>query len=82
MFTLTIYTHNFPEDFIYGNLARKKNKRLHYFKDNSNIQIYLEFKHQFSSVAQSCDSLRPHGLQRAMPPCPSPLPEFTQTHVH
>ena len=27
----------------------------------------------FSSVTQS-DSLRPHGLQHAMPPCPSPTP--------
>ena len=28
---------------------------------------------QFSSVAQS-DSLRPHGLRHARPPCPSPIP--------
>ena len=36
---------------------------------------------QFSSVTQSCtDSLRPHGLQHARPPCS--LPELTQTHVH
>ena len=28
------------------------------------------------------DSLWPHGLQHARPPCPSPTPEFTQTHVH
>ena len=29
------------------------------------------------------NSLRPHGLQHARPPCPSPtLGEFTQTHVH
>jgi len=28
------------------------------------------------------DSLRPQGLQQARPPCPSPTPEFTQTHVH
>ena len=27
-------------------------------------------------------SLRPHELQHARPLCPSPLPEFTQTHVH
>ena len=27
-------------------------------------------------------SLQPRGLQHAKPPCPSPLPEFTQTHVH
>ena len=28
------------------------------------------------------DSLQHHGLQHATPPCPSPLPETTQTHVH
>ena len=26
------------------------------------------------------DSLQPHGLKQASPPCPSP--EFAQTHVH
>ena len=29
---------------------------------------------QFSSVAQSCPTLRPHGLQHARPPCSSPAP--------
>ena len=28
------------------------------------------------------DSLRPHESQHARPPCPSPPPEFSQTHVH
>ena len=28
------------------------------------------------------DSLQPHESQLARPPCPSPTPEFTQTHVH
>ena len=28
------------------------------------------------------DSLRPHEVQHARPPCPLPTPEFTQTHVH
>ena len=28
------------------------------------------------------DSLRPHGLQHARLPCPSPAPGATQTHVH
>ena len=39
-----------------------------------------------NSVQFSCwvvsDSLRPHGLQHFRPPCPSPTPEFTQTHVY
>ena len=30
--------------------------------------------HQFSSVAQSCPTLWPHGLQHARLPCPSPIP--------
>ena len=28
------------------------------------------------------DSLSPRGLQHTRPPCPSPTPKFTQTHVH
>ena len=36
---------------------------------------------QFSHSVMS-NSLRPHELQHARPPCPSELPEFTQTHVH
>ena len=30
--------------------------------------------YQFSSVAQSCPTLRPHESQHARPPCPSPTP--------
>ena len=29
---------------------------------------------QFSSVTQSCPTLRPHELKHARPPCPSPTP--------
>ena len=36
---------------------------------------------QFSRSVVS-DSLRPHELQHTRPPCPSPTPRFTQTHVH
>ena len=32
------------------------------------------FSVQFSSVAQSCLTLRPHEPQHARPPCPSPTP--------
>ena len=31
-------------------------------------------RHQFSSVTQLCPTLRPHGLQHARLPCPSPTP--------
>ena len=37
------------------------------------VEIHLESE-EFSSVAQSCPTLRPHGLQNARPPCPSPTP--------
>ena len=35
-----------------------------------------------SSVAQSCPTLLNHGPQHSRPPCPSPTPDFSQTHVH
>ena len=34
---------------------------------------------QFSSVAQSCPTMWPHGLQHARPPCPSPTPRVYST---
>ena len=37
---------------------------------------------QFSSSVMSADSLRPHGLQHARPPCPSPTPRVHPNHVH
>ena len=36
---------------------------------------------QFSRSVMS-NSLRPHGLQHARPPCRHQLPELTQTHLH
>jgi len=35
---------------------------------------YIQYLVQFSSVTQSCLTLRTHGLQHARPPCPSPTP--------
>ena len=37
---------------------------------------------EFSSVAQSCPTLRPHELQQATFPVHHQLPEFTQTQVY
>ena len=37
----------------------------------------VHFSHSVMS-----DSIRPHGLQQSWPPCPSPILEFIQTHVH
>ena len=39
----------------------------------------VQFQFNCSVVS---DSLQPHELQHARPPCPSPNPEFTQTQVH
>ena len=36
--------------------------------------IFYKFVYSFSSVAQSCLTLQPHGLQHARLPCPSPTP--------
>ena len=47
-----------------------------------NIRKYVPFNSvQFSHSVMS-DSLQPHELQHARPPCPSLIPRFTQTHVH
>ena len=37
----------------------------------------VQFSHSYMS-----NSLGPHGLQHTRLPCPSPLPELAQTHVH
>ena len=56
---------------------------LYMFKRRLPVMI---FKYSISSVQFShsvmSDSLRPHEPQYARPPCPSPIPESTQTHVH
>ena len=36
--------------------------------------LWVQFYVQFSSVTQSCPTLRPHESQYARPPCPSPTP--------
>ena len=41
------------------------------------LLIILQFNRSVVS-----NSLQPHGLQHARPPCPSPTLEFTQTHLH
>ena len=44
------------------------------------ISIYFHSV-QFSHSVVS-DSFQPHESQHARPPCPSPTPGFTQTHMH
>ena len=40
------------------------------------LYIYINYtsNHLFTSISQSCSTLRPHGLQQARLPCPSPTP--------
>ena len=40
---------------------------------NENVYLFICLV-QFSSVTQSCPTLRPHESQHARPPCPSPIP--------
>ena len=47
---------------------------------HSHLPFISKIRSDQSSVVS--DSLRPHESQHARPPCPSPLPEFTETHVH
>ena len=46
--------------------------------------LHLAGSDLFRSVQSSVmsNSLWPHGLQHSRLPCPSPLPELTQTHIH
>ena len=50
-----------------------------YILDEKKTQNVHQRKYSFSSVQFSrsvtSDSLQPHGLQYAMPPCPSPMPQ-------
>uniref|UniRef100_A0A452DV74 Ig-like domain-containing protein n=1 Tax=Capra hircus TaxID=9925 RepID=A0A452DV74_CAPHI len=63
---LTFYAHTVPVDSAtsYSHLLS-----LYPISLRPNYQLV-----QFSSVAQSCPTLRPHGLQPARLPCPSPNP--------
>ena len=46
------------------------------------VQKAFKFNSDQLSCSVVSDSLRPHESKHARPPCPSPTPEFTQTHVH
>ena len=52
------------------------------FTDTCVPDAALSALHPFSSVAQSCPTLRPHGLQHTRPPCPSPTPRACSNSCH
>ena len=49
-------------------------ERLHEMLIKFLVECLKHSSVQFSSVAQSCPTLRPHEWQHARPPCPSPTP--------
>ena len=58
--------------------TKPQEKPKHFIFDTTLISnIVAKFSHSVVS-----DSLRAHGLQHTRPPCPSPAPRVTQTHVH
>ena len=46
-----------------------------HFKTSTHFKCFNLKAVQFSSVTQSCQTLRPHGLQHTRLPCPSPTPK-------
>ena len=59
----------YTEQLIDSKLGKKCVKAVYYHP------TYLSYSFQFSCSVLS-DSLRPHGLQHARPPCPSPTPRI------
>ena len=49
---------------------------------NSHCFFSIILNYQFSSALCLTHSLRPHGLQHASPPCPSPTPGVYSNSVH
>ena len=80
---LDAFPEYFPACFLGKNFFDLRNKAI-ISLNSLNIpyiallQLYISLCKHFSSVQFSysvvCDSLRPHGLQHARPPCPSPSP--------
>ena len=56
-------------------------KSLKYWFLTTAIYSFVDH-HQFSSVAQSCLTLQPHGLQHTRPPYPSPTPGIYSSSCH
>ena len=58
---------------LYFILSMEYNWKTNSLKINSTVSLLMFSSVQFSRPVVS-DSLRPHGLQHARPPCPSPTP--------
>ena len=77
---LSSYWRNQRYCSVYYVYSLRKNQdpapRLHYCFLTDSPFLSIPFLPWFSQLSCSvvCDSLWPHGLQRARPPCPSPTP--------
>ena len=55
-------------------ILKIKKIRIHLSVQEINSKLLTMYSVKFSSVTQSCPTLRPHEPQHARPPCPSPTP--------
>ena len=82
-----LLTYEIYWKMLMGSRVNWTRPRILWRKKSPSMSHFIISSVQFSSVAQRCcsemsDSLRPHGLQHARPPCPLPTPQLAQIHVH
>ena len=78
--TYYVYVYLLSLDITVSRWRKRKPLKLFLSFEVKHILIVIR-SDQISSLFVS-DSLRPNESQHARPPCPSQLPEFTQTHVY
>ena len=61
-------------DCIVHGVTKRQTRLSRWDKQHIMLAVSNSALIQFSSVAQSCPTLRPHELQHTRPPCPSPTP--------
>ena len=71
----------FLPSFIFPNHISEESNNASFVDVCLICRYFLGHPHQFSRSVVS-NSLRPHGPQHSRLPCPSPIPELAQTHVH
>ena len=77
LFFIIIFIYNIISFFSSPNRSYEKLQmkyKIHLSKGYVSSMKCVLASVQFSSVAQLCPTLRPHELQHARPPCPSPTP--------
>ena len=74
-----LFDHTTLDHYTKLNPFRNMNLNIHKFSWSCHTEF--SFQPQFSCSVMS-DSLRPHELQHARPPFPSPTPRIHWTHIH